>query len=184
MGIHQLSVNHDERQDRLLLRVNTQEGEEFQFWLTRRMVARLLPAIENAIGTLETQRSGVLVADAPTRQMLTEMQREAFVQQADFKTPYTAPQSAQLPLGELPLLVTDVQLSVLPQPLLQLVLQDHSQPPGRQCQLQLVPQLVHGLLHLTQQAMAKADWGLGAAQAPAGEVPEPDASPHKPTYTH
>jgi hypothetical protein len=37
MNIHQLSVNHDERQDRLLLRLNTQDLKEFRFWLTRRM---------------------------------------------------------------------------------------------------------------------------------------------------
>lgn len=114
MGIHQLSVLHDERQDRLLLRVNTQEGEEFRFWLTRRMVARLLPAVEQAVGKLESQRSGVLAPDAPTRQMLTDMQREAFMQQADFKTPYAPPPGMRLPLGEQPLLVTDVQISVLP----------------------------------------------------------------------
>lgn len=183
MGIHQLSVNHDERQDRLLLRVNTQEGEEFRFWLTRRMVARLLPALEHAVGTLESQRSGVLAPDASTRQMLTEMQREAFVQHADFKTPYAAAQNAQLPLGEWPLLVTDAQLSVLPQQMLQVVLQDHSQMPGRQCQLQLAAQLVHGLLHLARQAVDKAEWRLDTAAVPAGETAEPGPSP-KPSYTH
>jgi hypothetical protein len=184
MGIHQLSVSHDERQDRLLLRVNTQEGEEFRFWFTRRMVARLLPAIEQVIGTLESQRSGVTSTHPQTRQLLTEMQREAFVQQADFKTPYAA-QSHHLPLGELPLLVTDVQLSLLPQQLLQVLLQDHSQEPGRQCQLQLAPELVHGLLHLSHQAVAKAEWGL--LPGPAGSSAEKTASqagPANPGYAH
>jgi hypothetical protein len=48
MNIHQLSVNHDERQDRLLLRLNTQDQQEFRFWLTRRMTLRLMPAIEQS----------------------------------------------------------------------------------------------------------------------------------------
>ncbi|MBM3386656.1 MAG: hypothetical protein FJY36_03180 [Betaproteobacteria bacterium] len=183
MGIHQLSVHHDERQDRLLLRLNTQAGEEFRFWLTRRMAARLLPAIEQAIATLESQRSGMLGADAPARQMLTEMQREAFVQQADFNTPFSAAPNALLPLGELPLLVTDVQLSVLPQALLQLVLQDHSQPQGRHCQLQLPAQLVHGLLHLSRQAVFKAEWGLGADTTAPLDPAEPVASPET-RYAH
>ncbi len=180
MGIHQLSVHHDERQDRLLLRVNTQEGEEFRFWLTRRLSARLLPAIEQAVGKLESQRSGVIAPDGPTRQMLTEMQREAFMQQADFKTPYAPPPGMQLPLGKQPLLVTDAQISVLPQQALQLVLQDHSQGMARQCQLHLPAPLVHGLLHLAQQAIAKADWALGAPAAPTTEAPA-QASP---SYAH
>ena len=46
MNIHQLSVHHEERQDRLLLRLNTKDQQEFRFWLTRRMTLRLLPAIE------------------------------------------------------------------------------------------------------------------------------------------
>ena len=180
MGIHQLSVNHDERQDRLLLRVNTQEGEEFRFWLTRRMVTRLLPAVEQAVGKLESLRSGVLAPDAPTRQLLTDMQREAFMQQADFKTPYAPPLGGQLPLGELPLLVTDAQISVLPQQALQLVLQDHSQGAARQCQLNLPAPLVHGLVHLTRQATAKADWALNVEAEPPAEVP----SQPNPSYAH
>jgi len=180
MGIHQLSVLHDERQDRLLLRVNTQEGEEFRFWLTRRMVARLLPAVEQAVGKLESQRSGVLAPDAPTRQMLTDMQREAFMQQADFKTPYAPPPGMRLPLGEQPLLVTDVQISVLPEQALQLVLQDHSQGAARQCQLHLPAPLVHGLLHLTHQASAKADWALGAL----AEAPMSAPAQVSPSYAH
>lgn len=164
MGIHQLSVNHDERQDRLLWRVNTQEGEEFRFWLTRRMTTRLLPAIEHAVGTLETQRTGIVSADAPTRQMVSEMQREAFMQKADFKTPYAQPPAAKLPLGEQPLLITDAQMSVILPQMLQLVLQDKSQMPERQCQLQMPVQLVHGLIHLTQQALAKANWGIQASK--------------------
>ena len=47
MHIHQLNVSHVERQDRLLLRLNTQTAEEFRFWLTRRMTLRLTQALEH-----------------------------------------------------------------------------------------------------------------------------------------
>jgi hypothetical protein len=180
MGIHQLSVHNDERQDRLLLRISTQEGQEFRFWLTRRMVGRLLPAIEQAVTTLESQRSGLLTPDAPTRQMLTDMQREAFMQQADFNTPYAPPAGGQLPLGERPLLITDAQLRVLPQQVLQLVLKDHSDAQARQCELQLPAALVHGLLHLGRQATAKADWAL----EPKAEASAPAVAATSPSYAH
>ncbi len=176
MGIHQLSVHHDERQDRLLWRIHTQEGEEFRFWLTRRMSTRLLPAIEQALGRLDSQRSGLIAPDPATRHLLSDMQHQAFLQQADLQTPYAAPENAQRPFGEWPLLVTDAQLTVQPATLL-LQLQDHSQAPVRQCELQLTPELVHGLLHLSRQAVARADWALeGTAAPPPEESEAPPAS--------
>ncbi len=182
MGIHQLSVLHDEHQDRLLWRVSTQAGEEFLFWLTRRMSARLLPAIEQALGRLDSLRSGLIAPDPSTRHLLSDMQHQAFMQQADFQTPYAAPQNAQRPLGEWPLLVTDAQLTVQPSALL-LQLQDQSQAPLRQCELQLTPELVHGLLHLSRQAVARADWALGGPVAPPPEESEaPPASSR--AYAH
>ena len=54
MNIHQLNVSHNDRQDRLLLRVNTQTAEEFRFWLTRRLTLRLLPALQQALGRMES----------------------------------------------------------------------------------------------------------------------------------
>ena len=79
MNIHQLSVNHDERQDRLLLRLNTQDLKEFRFWLTRRMSLRLMPAIEQSAERLEAAQPGVAVTDAPSQQLLSELKRDAFL---------------------------------------------------------------------------------------------------------
>jgi len=158
MNIHQLNVSHNDRQDRLLLRMNTQTGEEFRFWLTRRMTLRLLPALQQAVGRVESGQAQVVAPDQASREMLTEMKRESFMQQADFKTPYVD-QAQQWPLGEEPMLVTDVQLNFQPSGL-QMVLQDKgvAGEPGQACQLQLQAELLHGLIHLIEQAMDKAQW--------------------------
>lgn len=79
MNIHQLSVHHDERQDRLLLRLNTQDQQEFRFWLTRRMTLRLMPAIQQSAVRLEAAQPGVAATDAPTQHLLTELKRDAFL---------------------------------------------------------------------------------------------------------
>ena len=55
MNIHQMSVNYAERDDRLLLRVNTQDGQEFRLWLTRRMTGRLLPHLQACVVQIETR---------------------------------------------------------------------------------------------------------------------------------
>lgn len=175
MQIHQLNVSHNERQDRLLLRLNTQTAEEFRFWLTRRMALRLVPALEQTIGRLESTQARVMAPDPSSQQILTELKRDAFMQQADFKTPYVE-QAHKLPLGDEPMLVTDVQLQLQGTAVL-LTLQDKGTAPGpgQVCQLNLQNPLLHGLIHLVRQAMDKAQWlstaETSAPQAEAAGMP-------------
>ena len=182
MHIHQLNVSHNDRQDRLLLRLNTQSGEEFRFWLTRRLTLRLLPVLQQTVGRLESNQPQMLAPDPASQQILTELKRDAFLQKADFKTPYVE-QAQQLPLGEEPMLVTDVQMQVQGTGVL-LTLQDKGSANGgttaqvQSCQLNLQPSLVHGLIHLIQQAMNRAEWqsAVVATAAPV-EATQPAAAP-------
>ena len=170
MQIHQLNVSHVERQDRLLLRLNTQTAEEFRFWLTRRMALRLMPALDQSLGRLESSEARMVAPDPGSQQILTELKRDAFMQEADFKTPFSQ-QAHTLPLGEEPLLVTDVHLQLQGNGLL-LSLQDKgAQTPGAPaqiCQLHLQAGLVHGLIHLIRQVMEKAEWLPVATTASVG----------------
>ena len=111
MNIHQLSVVFDDRQDRLLMRVNTQEGEEVRLWLTRSISLRLLGPMESTIAKLEARNPAVAADDARARGMLVELKHQAFLQNADLATPFSG-QSTSLPLGDIPLLVTEVRLDV------------------------------------------------------------------------
>jgi hypothetical protein len=177
MYIHQLSVSHDDRQDRLLLRLNTQNAQEYRFWLTRRMALRLLPAMDQSLVRLEAVQPGVAVADAGAQQMLTEIKRDAFLQTADFATPYAA-QVQQLPLGPEPLLVTDAQLSLQPNGNLQVVFQQKKGDAVQSCHLNLQSPLVHGFIHLVRETMAKADWGLAAQSKDEASENTPPAAMH------
>ena len=123
-----------------------------------------MPALEQTIGRLESTQARVMAPDPASLQILTELKRDAFMQKADFKTPYVE-QAQKLPLGDEPMLVTDVQLQgagVL------VTLQDKGASPGpaQVCQLNLQASLVHGLVHLLRQAMDKAQW-THPAQVPA-----------------
>ncbi|MEI7513945.1 MAG: hypothetical protein WCK81_01040 [Betaproteobacteria bacterium] len=188
MYIHQLSVVFDERQDRLLMRVNTQAGEEVRLWLTRRISLRLQEPLEHTIAKIEAHNPYVAAADARARGMLVELKHEAFLQNADLATPFS-PQSTSLPLGDLPLLVTEVRLDVGAQGGAQLVFQDcgDSQAPARSCTLQMQSMLVHGLLHLLQKAIHKSQWTEGLSTEPESPRAPEDldlAALHKQAYTH
>ncbi len=181
MHIHQLNVSHHERHDRLLVRLNTQAGQEFRFWLTRRMTLRLLPALGQTLGQLESGRAQMLTPDPASRRILTEFRRDEFLHQADFKTPYIE-QARELPLGEEPMLVTDVQLQLQGTGML-MTLQDKGDPAKatNSCQLHLQVALVHGLVHLIEQAVNAAEW-----QSPPAKDAETAAVPvaSETTYRH
>ena len=180
MNIHQLSVNHDERQDRLLLRLNTQDLQEFRFWLTRRMALRLVPAIEQSAVRLEAAQPGVAAADAPSQNLLSELKRDAFLKKADFATPFEN-HATKWPLGAEPLLITDAHLTIKPGGALEIAFEDKSDPAqARACQLHLQVSLVHGMLHLIQQAIEKAEWGISAKAT----APGPATPPEPPRYAH
>jgi hypothetical protein len=183
MNIHQLSVNHDERQDRLLLRLNTQDQQEFRFWLTRRMALRLMPAIEQSAVRLEAAQPGVAATDGPSQNLLTELKRDAFLKKADFATPFEN-RATKWPLGAEPLLITDAHMTIKPGGALEIAFEDKSDPSqARACQLHLQVSLVHGMLHLIQQATEKAEWSsLGSSAKFTDPAPVSPPEPHR--YTH
>lgn len=183
MNIHQLSVHHDERQDRLLLRLNTKEQQEFRFWLTRRMALRLMPAIQQSAVRLEAAQPGVAATDAPAQHLLTELKRDAFLQQADFATPFDN-RATQWPLGAEPLLITDAHLTIKPGGALELAFEDKSDAAQvKSCQLHLQVSLVHGMVHLIRQASEKAEWGGLVTPAIATEA-STVATSEPPRYAH
>jgi hypothetical protein len=157
MQIHQLSVSHEEVQDRLLVRLNTQDAHEYRFWLTRRMALRLLPALDQSLVRLEAAQPGVTASNRNAQQILTEIKRDVFLQNADFATPYNA-QAQHFPLGPEPLLVTDVQLTLQAHGHLEVMIQQKIGDSIQSCQLKLQAQLVHGWIHLLRESLAKAEW--------------------------
>lgn len=183
MNIHQLSVHHDERQDRLLLRINTLDQKEFRFWLTRRLTMRLLPVVQQTAARLEAAQPGVAVTDTRSQNMLGELRRESFLQRADFATPFVNP-AGPLPLGSEPMLITEVRLSILSGGNLEVIFEEQTDPSHvRSCQLRLPIDLVHGLVHLMEQAVDKAQWGAAGSLSPAVE-PGTVATQEPPHYTH
>ena len=117
MNIHQLSVTYLPEQDRILARVSTTAGEEMRLWLTRRLMLGLWPLLSKAMTErllrLEAASSSLDAADDQLKQMLADFRKQEFLQHADFATPYRAAEP-NLPLGEEPLLVTDVDATPLP----------------------------------------------------------------------
>jgi hypothetical protein len=175
MDIHQVSATYLQEQDRILVRINTQHGEEMRLWFTRRLVLGLWPSLNRAVA--HAAEFATRAASGPGTQhnpdaqrMLGEFQRDAALQKADFKTPYKALATPSLPLGDEPLLVTEVRITPKTTGALQIEFIEklsNGQPP-RGFQVELVGTLIHGLMHLLEQALGHSQWRKapqGAADA-------------------
>lgn len=191
MQIHQMSVTYLPEQDRILMRINTREAEEMRMWLTRRLMVGLWPLLTRLLTDhllkLEDAGTSLTSADESLKKMLADFRKEEFLAKADFETPYQEG-AARLPLGEEPLLVTDVDAT--PQPGGPLRLSFNERPPGgedkpRSFNLEMEPRLMQGLMHLLEQALNQSQWLEAFAAPPAIEEhggEEDTGSPRKPKY--
>jgi hypothetical protein len=194
MNIHQVNVSYAGEQDRLLLRINSQSGEEFRIWLTRRMTLQLLPVLDKSSQTQLQAQMPALDPAAPLpqqrQQLVHNFQKEAAAYQGDFQTPFKD-QPAALPLGEEPLLVTELGLTPLPDGKLQMAMMERLAQRKRDMQLVMDTTLTQGLLRLLHQALKASDWlqvpnlqelPAGAAAVLGNEEPETTPTKDKPRY--
>lgn len=83
--LHQLSVGYDQIEDRLLLRMSTNQQREFLYLITRRLFVQLVTQFEK----MEEAISGAGThADPATREAVTEFHRNENLKQADFDSEY------------------------------------------------------------------------------------------------
>jgi len=193
MNIHQVNVSYVGEQDRVLLRINSVGGEEFRIWLTRRMCLQLLPVLDKSS---QHQLQAQLPPPNPgaplpqqREQILQNFQKEAAAYGGDYKTPYKD-QPAALPLGEEPLLVTELNLTPLKDGKLQMALLERLPQRKRDMQMTMDLTLTQGLLRLLHQAILSSEWLqapaalqlTGASPAAGAEEAEPAGSKDKPRY--
>lgn len=189
MKIHQLNVGYLADQDRLLVRVNTSTGLEFRLWFTRRLTIGLLPVLRKVSAdqvqrslAVVPQSSGLAAKDPKVREMLGEFEKEQVLQQADFKTPYKAPDPAN-PAQE-PLLVTDVQVKPLANGQVEMNFGAKLQVEGKRPELKMAldHKLMHGLLHLLEKSFAESGWGQGTLSEGEGGTAGQEAAASRPQY--
>ncbi len=168
MRLHQIKIDYDTEQDRILMLISTNEGVEVRAWLTRRYVMLLWPLLvkqaEEASPRISTQ------ANPEARKALLGLEHEQAVAKADFSKPYHASPQHSQPLGDAPLLLARVRTG-----------RDRNGHPvvalhpaeGQGLTLTLDPVLLHSVCRLLQAAVKKSNWdielklpGLEPQQAP------------------
>lgn len=154
MRLHQLKIDYEAEQDRLLMLVSASDGVEVRLALTRRFVKLLWPLLlklaEEASPRIRTQ------ANPEARKALFGIEHEQAVSRADFSRTYeTKPRAT--PLGEAPLLLARIQTG-----------RNHEGQPvvalhpaeGSGVTLTFDSVLLHSVCKLLQSAVKKSDWDI------------------------
>ena len=164
--IAQIQVSFAPTEDRLLLRLNTDDRSELRFWLTRRYVKLLTPILTDMV--LKTGRAA-MIPETQARETVSEFEREEALASADFKTRFN--DTAQhLPLGEAPVILARIQTKQPPNstPILCM----HPQE-GQGIELNMDSKLLHSFRQLLTDGIKSADWDL-ASEMP--QAPDQDSS--------
>ncbi|MBF0627831.1 MAG: hypothetical protein HQL91_06380 [Magnetococcales bacterium] len=160
--VHQLQAAYAPAEDRLLLRINTTDQMEFRFWLTRRFVQRLWPALRQS---LEMQ-PGIATLDPFARASMVEFMHEQATAAADFQAPFesTTPGTV-MPLGQHPVLAIHAKLEAVPgQEGLRRLHLHPAQGYGIEVAMDL--SLLHAFCKLLADAALSAEWHLDLTLTP------------------
>ena len=153
MRLHQLKLDFIPAQDRLLLRVSTDNQLEVRLWLTRRALRLLWPRL---VQMVSSSPEVTLQSNPEARNALVGMQHEQALSRANFAKSFDEV-AREMPLGAEPILVVNIRtrkdsegnqvLGLLPQQ-------------GQGIHLTLDNTLLHSFCKLLQNAVAKSDWNL------------------------
>ena len=153
MRLHQLKLDFIPEQDRLLLRVSTDNRLEVRLWLTRRALRLMWPLL---VQMVRASPEIALQSSPEARDALVGMQHERALSRANFAKSFEE-LPCEMPLGAEPILVARIQsnkddsgnrtLALLPQQ-------------GQGIHLTLDNILLHSFCKLVQNAVAKSDWNL------------------------
>lgn len=188
MNVHQLSIAYVAEQDRILVRVNTKQGQELSVWFTRRLTLGLLPLLDRAVTEHVARQGGpatshVAAMDDLSKKAMAQFKRSENLKSSDFATPYKSP-DASVPVFQHPLLVTEVNVAPMPSGQLRLSFSEKltGTQEQRSFQMALADQLIHAFVHLLERAVQQSQW-RDASQAVAPAQPtDPSRGPDKPHY--
>ena len=169
MSIKQINATYQLQEDRILLRINTANQEEFDFLLTRRVTLFILAASEHLVEKQLEQQHEPATAKAVAQFEKTNLGNIPSGPEFEGGTAF--------PLGNAPILVLDVTCSIVQAPLAedssaqeQLFSIDLVLGKDQSINLKLPKPMLLGLRALLEQICDQASWGRAVLAQQAPEV--------------
>ena len=151
--INQIQIRYAPIEDRIVLRLNTEDSSEFRFWITRRyakiLSASLLKLLHSSADVQEHKAEEVQKA-------VMSFKHEEALSKADFAKSFQA-QPKSLPLGNAPVLLSKLTVKKTPDGKPMLCMYPEQ---GQGIDLALQHQLLHSISKLFADALQASDWGV------------------------
>ena len=153
--IHQMQLRFMPTEDRLLFRLSTSEDNYFQFWFTRRYVKFLWQAIQHM---LHASHAGENEQHTPeVQEALRSFQHQQALADTDFDSHYEESEQPVQPLGDEPILLTQIQVKPHVDETQLLCLHPEE---GEGVEIAMDIQLQHSFVQLLVDAVSKSEWDL------------------------
>ena len=143
--LHQMNISYIPKEDRLLLRISTLQGDEFRVWLTRRYTGLLFKILNK-----QMEKSGGVPTVAASDETRKLFKAGAMEQK------YTG-DSSNFPLGETGFLAFRINTGESPDGILHLEI---SPEQGQGITLHLTNPLLYMFTNILNQGIDKAGWQL------------------------
>ncbi len=166
--LHQITLSYSAEEDRLLLRISTRDKAEFQFWLTRRFVNILWPALMTVIEKENPAAKKNLMPAA--KKAVMAMEHQEAVAASDFTRDHVKGNKNLTP-GPGPLLVIGGSVKPGKGGLTGLILKTQNKA---EVKMSLNKELLHALCKLLIETTTKAGWGMGLTVGDAGAIAVPE----------
>jgi len=151
--INQIQIRYAPIEDRIVLRLNTEDSSEFRFWITRRyakiLAGSLLKLLQSAEDVQEHKEEQV-------KKAVMTFQHEEAISKADFAKTFQA-QPKSMPLGNVPVLLSKLTIKQTDDGNPMLCMYPEQ---GQGIDLALQQQLLHSISKLFADALQASDWDV------------------------
>ena len=149
MAIKQFNAGWSKKEDRIVLNLNTNEGELYRFWITRFIATHILEGAQSMI-----QKDLEVKHNPRASQVIQEFQKDAIKKQLDFNEEFEG--GEKKPLGNDPVLVIGLNLSLKKN----MVTVGFQLITKQTASFDLAPTQLQPLVILLENLAAQANWKL------------------------
>lgn len=149
-SMHQINVQYVAKEDRLLMRTTTKNGDEYRVWLTRRFTGLLYDLLNKV---MEAYGGAPSIGAAPQTQKLFKS--------GALEKKFDSEKAVNFPLGKHGILAYEIKSATTPDGILHLELLPEK---GKGLNLNLNKSLLYMLHNLLYQGIARAEWHLAGTK--------------------
>lgn len=151
--INQIQIRYSPIEDRIVLRLNTEDSSEFRFWITRRYSKILSASLMKLLHSSEDIQEH---KEEEVQKAVMSFKHEEALSKADFAKSFQA-QPKNLPLGNAPVLLSELTVKQTPDGKPMLCMYPEQ---GQGIDLALQQPLLHSISKLFADALQASDWGV------------------------